>query len=1235
MRERLLIGFLTLALSGCGGGVGGSEGEAEAEAEADAEADAAGGPSYRIAITAVPPSGTLVNATFSVSVEIRDATTGIATTPPTPLSVTLEKAGGAGTVSGTLTKTIDAATGLFYGLSYDTRDQLTLRATSAGAAPATSAPIAFDVDITADPTDLGNVFSGEVIPAVDFTLVDGQGNPYPVTGDLDWTLVDQNSSAQYASGTQAFSGTATATVELGSIDAIAPYRLTGSLAGSTHQATSDVAVVGYDVVFTTVPPSGTLVNAPFSVDLEIRDPAGLPVAPATPLSITLDAAAGAGVLSGTLVQVASTPTVTFTGLSYDTVDALTLRATSPHSLPASSAPITFDVAVQAAPANLGVIRPGAPIPPVTFTLYDGLSNPYPVAGDLDWTLVDENTLLPVASGTQGFAGTAMATVNLLPISAEAPYRLTGNLTGSANQATSDFVVQGYDIVFTSLPASGTLVNGPFPVDIEIHDKSTGLPVAPDAPLTVTLDLAAGAGVLSGTLAQPVSTSAAAFPGLSYNTLDSAEIRATSSQSAPVVSAPIAFEVDIQASPTDLGTILPGDPIPPVTFTLYDGLGAPYPVAGMLPWTLVDQNTLATYRSGAQDFAGTAVATVSLLPINDEAPYRLTGNLAGSTNQATSDLVISSLQLQNLPGPFVALKSARVGDAYSDDVSFAVSGAFQWGLLSGTLPDGITLDPATGILSGTPTTPTNGKFTLYARTTPTDATPIRCELAVFSPAETEWVAGQNFIANGPFTVVQTADSTTFTSSFDGNVYTTNLNIYSPTLASITSPLPLFVMHRGRGFNYLDYDLFLTHVASYGYICVSVEDYQSICEGGGPAPDLTYDGPCPFGPSPPPGMENGSAFQEAAIERMLARNATPADPFEGKVDDTNVYVGGHSRGGGSTHGSHVRGLDVQINGAVYFMAYDLRNFSEVNPDPPAPVPPTYDIPDVQPRLPSLLIMAENDGDLTYPTADQIIERASGQATSVTVYGAVHSYLGDTNNYDEGAAYITRQKEQDVIVNQVVAFLKRWSGPDLSLEGFLYGDEFAGSADVGVAALRNMTDPVWIDDYQDGDTAHNLLGGTNSLSGGSRQEAPIYPATGDLPSLGIKQNILTFSANSSNYTTNLPAVDVTAEKRLVFRCGQTSANGYDWVTFDARLSDGTNNATVRLFDRTAPSTTYLPDYASGNPRVYDRFVQVEVPLSQFLAATPALDLSAVTSVQLLFSFAGTPPASNQIYLDDLRFE
>jgi hypothetical protein len=108
----------------------------------------------------------------------------------------------------------------------------------------------------------------------------------------------------------------------------------------------------------------------------------------------------------------------------------------------------------------------------------------------------------------------------------------------------------------------------------------------------------------------------------------------------------------------------------------------------------------------------------------------------------------------------------------------------------------------------------------------------------------------------------------------------------------------------------------------------------------------------------------------------------------------------------------------------------------------------------------------------------------------------------------------------------------------------------------------------------------------------------------------------------------------RRLLFRCGSvdngTALKGFDWVTLSVRLTDSSNNtATVQLFNPSAPSTTYLPDYPGSGSNVYDRFVDVSVMLSQFTGVST----SAVAKVELIFTTAAG--STRQFYMDDLRFE
>jgi hypothetical protein len=113
-------------------------------------------------------------------------------------------------------------------------------------------------------------------------------------------------------------------------------------------------------------------------------------------------------------------------------------------------------------------------------------------------------------------------------------------------------------------------------------------------------------------------------------------------------------------------------------------------------------------------------------------------------------------------------------------------------------------------------------------------------------------------------------------------------------------------------------------------------------------------------------------------------------------------------------------------------------------------------------------------------------------------------------------------------------------------------------------------------------------------------------------------------------------------MFRIGSVdysneTAKGFDWVTVRVRLTDAQNDvATVTLFNRTAPSTTYLPDYPGSGDNVYDRFVEANVLLSTFTAANSNLTLSQLSKVELIFETgANSSVASRQLYFDDLRFE
>jgi pimeloyl-ACP methyl ester carboxylesterase len=587
-------------------------------------------------------------------------------------------------------------------------------------------------------------------------------------------------------------------------------------------------------------------------------------------------------------------------------------------------------------------------------------------------------------------------------------------------------------------------------------------------------------------------------------------------------------------------------------------------------------------------------------------------------------------------PFVALAAGHPGQAYSDTLADIFAGAYpqmvpplaNYRILSATLPAGLSLDPNTGIVSGAPVVPRVSTLRIAAtdKNGAGNSYIVRAEVDVISKNASEVVPGQGlaFLNNGPYSVTTRTVNFNYTSSYDSTSYNTNAIIYTPTGA--TGPLPVVIFHRGRGLNYDDYPTFLTHVASYGIVAVTVADWISFVDysGNGP-PNPTYDGS-----AAEEGMESASAAQEACMDYLLGLNVTQGDPLYQQLDVDNVFIGGHSRGGGATQGSHTRSLLLRCKGCIYFMAFDLRYFNQTVPPG---IAPDYGIPTLQPRLPSLIFAAELDGDLVYPYANEFIDRATGPTTFATVYGAIHDYLADTHPAD-ATATITRAQEQNEIANLVVAFVKRWSNQDQTLDGVLYGNELQSSTVYGIASWRRTSPTVLVDDFQGSNPGLDALGGTKGATGLSYVEQTVYPPLGNLGSLGIQNCICSFNG-SANCELDMDlngARDLTQDRVLLARVMQNGSQGFKLNAWAVLTDAHGNKASVQFAQTAGGSLGYLPAYASGGD-AYDRFLTLNIPLVNFERANGTIDLSQVTKVA--FTFGVVPNSTPEFVLDDVRFE
>ena len=742
------------------------------------------GAATKLVYTTAPSTGTAGTA-FSVTVQSQDAN-GNPSSPTSNTTITLSKATGGGTLSGTLTGTIPTS-GNSVTIStpvYSAADTMTLKATatagetslasvtsgnivfSAGAAtklvyttvPSTgTAGTAFGVTVQSQDAN-GNPSSPTSSTTITLSKATGGGT---LSGTLTGTILSSGNSVTIStpvySKSDTMTLTATATAGETSLTAVT----SGSIVFSAGAAT--------ELVYTTVPSTGTAGTA-FSVTVQSQDANGNPSSPTSNTTITLSKATGGGTLSGTLTGTILTSgnSVTISTPVYSAADTMTLKATATAgetslasvtsgnivfsagaatklvytTVPSTgTAGTAFGVTVQSQDANG---NPSSPTSSTTITLSKATGGGT-LSGTLTGTILSSGNSVtistPVYSKSDTMTLTATATAGETSLTAVT----SGSIVFSAGAAT--------ELVYTTVPSTGTAGTA-FSVTVQSQDAN-GNPSSPTSNTTITLSKATGGGTLSGTLTGTILTSgnSVTISTPVYSAADTMTLKATATAGetslASVTSGNIVFSAGAATklvyttvpSTGTAGTAFgvtvqsqdangnPSSPTSSTTITLSKATGGGT-LSGTLTGTILTSGNSVTISTPVYSKSDTMTLTATATAGETSLTAVTSGNIVFSAGAATQAVFTTQ------PGggtggtawatqPVVTLEDANGNTVTgtAQNVTLAIqNNAGPGGALSGTTTVAVNTSTGLAAFSGLSINKTGTGYTLTATGSTVDTTP---------------------------------------------------------------------------------------------------------------------------------------------------------------------------------------------------------------------------------------------------------------------------------------------------------------------------------------------------------------------------------------------------------------------------------------------------------------------------------------------------------------------------------
>jgi dienelactone hydrolase len=438
------------------------------------------------------------------------------------------------------------------------------------------------------------------------------------------------------------------------------------------------------------------------------------------------------------------------------------------------------------------------------------------------------------------------------------------------------------------------------------------------------------------------------------------------------------------------------------------------------------------------------------------------------------------------------------------------------------------------------------------------------------------------------------------------------------ACAVGAFPLVVlMHGNSGYDtsYLGYNYLLDHLASHGFIAMSIY--------------------APVGVM----IETRARAILAHLATMATNNSSPG-LFHGHVDLANIGIGGHSRGGEAVvraaRINTAEGLGWSLKAGVSIAPTDYHHYGD-------------------PGIPLVVIYGANDGDVagTWPdrTCFNIYDEAGRPRSFVFVYGATHdqfntvwapTFLTVESDIAPGdvANLISLSDHENVAKGYVTALMQaRLQGRIEQLEYFSTSLRPSLTAGLRIHTSHQEPGSRLLDDFEQ--TPHDA--NFNSMGGAVSALSLSGEAEGALRTLDIHSPHVTsggklaWQSSAAVYLSNVPSTarDLSAFSVLGFRVTQTYASALNPPNqaqdLFVRLTDGGGKSrAIRASTFTDIPYPYLRGHAD---LIKSALKSVRIPLASYVIANLGaqdVDLTNVQSISFEFSAA----SSGEIEIDDIEF-